>query len=222
MVTKAILAIIGAVFVLDAIGGAQRIGFGGSAGGLARDFAVRALELDQGQWYRLLTAGFLHYGIIHILFNGWAIWNLGQALESSLGKWRYAGLFLVSVLMGSAGSVLLSPNALAAGASGGAFGLMAAGFMGSRARGVPFGASGWGPTLAMNFVITFTIPGISLGGHLGGAIAGAIAGHFFLGRRAMVTPKDQRDRQDAALLIGLAVLAVIVAFVGVAMWKSTV
>ncbi len=220
LVTKMILAAIGAVFVLDVVNGGGAVGFGGASSSVADKFAVSAAALSNGQWYRLLTAGFLHYGIIHLAFNSWAIWNLGSALESSLGKWRFACLFLVSVLAGSAGAVLITPNGLTAGASGGAFGLMAAGYMASRARGVSFSKSGWGPTLLMNMFFTLSIPGISIGGHLGGALAGAACGAVLMGRRAMVTPKAQRDQQDALFFVGIAVLSVVIAFVAVQRWKA--
>jgi membrane associated rhomboid family serine protease len=221
LITKGILALIGTVFILDIVSGGGAIGLGGG-NSLAGRFAVSAPSVANGDWYRLLTAGFLHYGVIHLLFNGWAIWNLGTALESSLGSWRFAGLFLASVIAGSAGALLFSPTGLTAGASGGAFGLMAAGFMGSRARGISFSASGWGPTLLMNMFITLAIPGISIGGHLGGALAGAAAGSLLMGRRSMVTPKNQRDQQDAGILIGIIVVSIVIAFFAVQRWKAGV
>jgi membrane associated rhomboid family serine protease len=176
-----------------------------------KKFGVDGPDVANGEWWRLLTAGFLHYGLIHLGMNSWAMWNVGQALERSLGRWRFLSLFVVSVLGGSAGSILLDGNALAAGASGGLFGFFAAGFMGSRAKGVPFGASGWGPTLLLNMVFTLTIPGISIGGHAGGAVAGAICGYVLMGRRSLIGTKASRDQQDILVLVGVGLLAVVIA-----------
>lgn len=206
LVTQVLLASFLAVFVLS---GPK--GMSGGISDLHRRFALNALDVRNGEWWRLVTCGFLHFGLIHLLFNGWAMWNVGQALERGLGRWRFVGLFLVSVLGGSAGALLLTPNAFTAGASGGLFGLFAAGFVGSRARNIPFAASGWGPTLLFNLFFTLSIPGISIGGHLGGATAGALAGAVLMGRRSLIGTKTERDRQDAAVLVAVGVLAIVVA-----------
>lgn len=206
LVTQVLLASFLAVFVLS---GPK--GMSGDISDLHRRFALNALDVRNGEWWRLVTCGFLHFGLIHLLFNGWAMWNVGQALERGLGRWRFVGLFLVSVLGGSAGALLLTPNAFTAGASGGLFGLFAAGFVGSRARNIPFAASGWGPTLLFNLFFTLSIPGISIGGHLGGATAGALAGAVLMGRRSLIGTKTERDRQDAAVLVAVGVLAIVVA-----------
>jgi membrane associated rhomboid family serine protease len=212
VVTQALLASFAAVFVLGAVrGGGVGVGLGSGSSSLHEQFALSATDVANGEWWRLITCGFLHFGVIHLLFNGWAMWNVGQNLERGLGRWRFAGLFIVSVLGGSAGALLLSPNALTAGASGGLFGFFAAGFMGSRARGISFGASGWGPTLLMNLFFTLSIPGISIGGHLGGAVAGAACGAVLLGRRSLIGTKAQRDQQDVAVLIGVGALAIVIA-----------
>jgi membrane associated rhomboid family serine protease len=202
--TKLLLAIMAAVQVVAMMGGGSAGVDLGSSNRLARDWALFGPFVRDGEWYRLLTAGFLHYGLIHILFNGFALWNLGQTLESLLGKGRFLGLFIVAVLGGSAGALLFSPTALTAGASGGVFGVMAAGLIATQRAGIPFNASGFGPTLVMNIIITFTIPGISIGGHGGGAVAGALAG-FVLFRQLR---KRNDVRHDAAALIGLGVLFV--------------
>jgi hypothetical protein len=93
------------------------------------------------------------------------------------------------------------------------FGLFAAGFMGSRARNIPFGASGWGPTLLINLFITFSISGISIGGHLGGALAGAACGSVLLGRRSLIGTKQARDRQDITVLVAVGAVAVALALI---------
>ncbi len=212
LVTQILLGSFVAIFVLGAVkSGNLSVGLGSGSTVLHEKFALFGPSVKEGQWYRLLTCGFLHYGLIHLAFNGYAMWNVGQVLERGLGRWRFLALFIVSVLGGSAGALLLTPNVPTAGASGGLFGFFAAGFMGSRARGIPFGASGWGPTLLVNLFITLSIPGISLGGHAGGAVAGAICGSVLLGRRSLIGTKASRDKQDALVLATVGLVSIVVA-----------
>jgi membrane associated rhomboid family serine protease len=139
----------------------------GSVGGVA-----------EGEWYRLFTTMFLHqrggtFGITHILFNMWALWAVGPALEQLLGRWRYLALY---VLSGLGGSVLLylvgQPNDSAVGASGAIFGLFGAYFVIGRRLGGPVGPIV--VLLVINLVITFSVPGISWQGHVGGLAVGAL------------------------------------------------
>ena len=131
--------------------------------------------VDQGDAWRLLTAGFLHDGPLHILLNMVGVYFIGQLLEPSLGHLRFAALYLASVLAGSFGALLLQPEAQTIGASGGVFGLLGATFVIMRSRGIDPMQSGIGPILILNLVITFAYPGISIGGHLGGLAGGVLA-----------------------------------------------
>jgi len=131
---------------------------------------------DPGQWYRIVTSGFLHFGIIHLAFNMYLLYLLGQMLEPAIGRIRFALVYVAALLGGSAGAMLLEPDGLHGGASGAVFGLMAAAFVGYMLRGVNPLTTGIGTTLLLNVVITFSIPGISKGGHIGGAVAGALCG----------------------------------------------
>jgi membrane associated rhomboid family serine protease len=213
-VTQVLLASFAAMFVLPVLQGDSSGLMGGSVTWVHENFALTRQGIAAGEWWRLLTCGFLHFGVIHLLFNGWAMWSVGQSLERGLGRWRFIALFVVSVLGGSAGALVLSnPNAITAGASGGLFGFFAAGYMGSRARGISFGASGWGPTLLMNLFITFSIPGISLGGHLGGAVAGGICGAVLLGRPSLISSKASRDQKDIMVLAAVGIVSVLISFV---------
>jgi membrane associated rhomboid family serine protease len=107
--------------------------------------------------------------------------------------------------------VLLSPLALTAGASGAVFGLVAAAAIGLRHRGIDVWQSGVGPLIAVNLVLTFAIPGISIGGHLGGLLGGAAVGGVMLR-----SPLSRR-----AVVEGLVVAAVVaVACVAGAMWAA--
>ena len=142
--------------------------------GLLPDGSV--YSADPGQWYRIVTSGFLHFGIIHLAFNMYLLYMLGQMLEPAIGRIRFGLVYIAALLGGSAGAMLLQPNGLHGGASGAVFGLMAAAFVGYMQRGVNPLTTGIGTTLLLNVVITFSIPGISKGGHIGGAVAGALCG----------------------------------------------
>jgi membrane associated rhomboid family serine protease len=122
-----------------------------------------------------VTAGFLHSGLLHIGFNMYILYWLGTMLEPSLGHARFLALYLASLLAGSFGALLVSPNAVTVGASGAVFGLMGAAFVMQRARGMDPMQSGIGPVILFNLVLSFVIPNISIGGHIGGLVGGAAA-----------------------------------------------
>ena len=133
----------------------------------------------------MVSSGFLHYGIIHLGLNMWALFVLGSALEQLEGRARMATVYGVGLVGGGLGALLLSPGSLTAGASGAIFGLMGGIFLAQRARGVPFSQSPLIPVLVINLLITIGLPGISIGGHLGGLVGGGLAGFvlFDVGRR---------------------------------------
>ena len=150
---------------------------GGSAGSpLLIDGGLARVAVGEGEYWRLVTSGFLHFGLIHLLFNMFALYILGGLLEPSIGRLRFAIVYFVSLLAGSFGALLLSdPGSLTAGASGAVFGMMAAAVIVMRNRGINPMESGLGLWIGLNLLITFTIPGISIGGHIGGLIGGGLA-----------------------------------------------
>ena len=158
--------------------------------GLSKDVLVQpiAWQSDDGGifitepdgWYRLVTSGFLHFGIIHLAFNMYFLYVLGPMLEPGLGRINFLLLYMASLLGGSLGVVLVDSGGITAGASGAVFGLLAAATVGLWRRGVNPFTTGIGSALILNLFITFAIPGISIGGHIGGAIAGAICGLVML------------------------------------------
>lgn len=150
------------------------LGRGGNP--LAADFALYGPAVANGEWWRLITSGFLHFGFMHLGFNLFALWLLGSALEPVLGRVRFTVVYFVGLLAGSAGALVLSYDALTAGASGAVFGLMGAVFVLQRRIGVDPWKSGIGGLLVINLLFTFLAPGISVGGHLGGLVGGAAAG----------------------------------------------
>ena len=181
--------------------------FGSRAGGTGRAFNELLLygpAVADGEYWRLVTSGFLHAGLLHLLFNMYVLYWLGRMIEPAIGTARFLALYGTSLLAGSLGVLLLSFDSRTVGASGAVFGLMAAAFVMQRSRGIDPMASGLGPVILLNLGITFLLPGISIGGHLGGLIGGAAAA------LALENLSARRSSQWAALLacLGLSVLAV--------------
>ena len=171
------------------------------------DLALAKIFLQNGEWYRIISSGFLHYGLIHIAMNMFLLYQLGQLLEPSLDRGRFLLLYFAALIGGSAGAIALSPNALTGGASGAVFGLMAAATVGLHQRGINPFKTGIGGTLILNLLITFTIPGISIGGHLGGAITGAVLGYI------MLEPRWNRSLAWIGWVAPIAVSALLVTYV---------
>jgi membrane associated rhomboid family serine protease len=136
--------------------------------------------VSSGEWWRLITSGFLHANVLHIGSNMLALFFIGRALEPALGSLRLGVIYFVSLAAGSLGVIVLEPDALSIGASGAIFGLMGAFVMFARSRGISVMQSGIGPVILLNLAITFTIPGISIGGHLGGLAGGAAIASIML------------------------------------------
>lgn len=161
-----------AVFVLTTLDG----GLDGRGGGLQGRLALWGPAVGSGEWHRLVSSAFLHYGILHVAFNMILLYRFGEMLEPVLGRVRFAVLYLAALLSGSLGVVLVEPMALTGGASGAVFGLVGAAAVGLRRHGVGLRESGIGGLLAVNLLITFLVPGISIGGHVGGLVGGAAVG----------------------------------------------
>ena len=172
-VTIALIAINVLMYLGTASQGATT-GIGGST--IVNRFALFGPSVEAGEWYRLVTSGFLHAGIFHVGFNMYILWWLGNQLEPTLGSVRFAALYVASLLTGSFGALLLAPDSVTVGASGAVFGLMGATFIIQRARGIDPMQSGIGVLILLNLGISFVLPGISIGGHIGGLIGGAAAG----------------------------------------------
>jgi membrane associated rhomboid family serine protease len=173
--TYALIAVNLAVFVAELVGGTSAGSFQ-SGGKLIHDAGLNAATVAGGEVWRIVTAGFLHVNVLHIAFNMFALFILGTLLEPAIGTPRFVGVYLVSLLAGSCGALLLSPDETTVGASGAIFGLMSAAFIVARHRGLEQLASQIGFYVILNLIFTFGIPGISIGGHLGGLIGGALAG----------------------------------------------
>jgi membrane associated rhomboid family serine protease len=139
------------------------------------------------EYWRLITSGFLHAGLIHIGFNMYLLYILGTLLEPAIGRTRFLVLYFTALLGGSLCALAINPNSLTVGASGAVFGLMGGAVVTMRARGFNPMASGIPALIGLNLLITFAFPGsISIGGHLGGLAAGVVAAYVLvtLGERA--------------------------------------
>jgi membrane associated rhomboid family serine protease len=185
--------------------------------GVPKGFSIPdpiAVGVAHGDWWRLITSAFLHYGPIHLLMNMLALYWFGSALERRLGSGRFVLLYLVSGIAGSAGALMLDPTTPTVGASGAIFGILGAGLVLERQRDFVFGGSALG-IIVINLIFTFSFPGISIGGHLGGLVGGAVAtlglsrfgrGHAAYGRAGML---------GYATIAAVGVAAVLVAYLKV-------
>lgn len=191
--------------------GATASGAGASGGrfgesGLVVDGALSRATVDDGELWRLVTSGFIHDGLAHLLFNMLGLWILGGMLEPALGRLRFGLVYFVSLLGGAFGALLLQPVGFTVGASGAVFGLMGAALIVLRNRGIGLMESGLGFWLGLNLLFSLR-PGISLGGHLGGFVAGALVA-------LILVELPDRVRLPRGALYGLSAALGLVAIAG--------
>jgi membrane associated rhomboid family serine protease len=164
--------------------------------------------VSEGEWWRLVTATFLHGSLIHLGMNMLVLWLIGPPVEEYFGHARYLLLYLVSGLAGSAGALILSGGRPTVGASGAIFGLMGAALVLEWRRIWVFGGQALG-LVVINLVLTFAIPGISIGGHIGGLIGGGLCALAFSSFR-----RSPAVATLAMVAVGLASIGVAVVQVG--------
>jgi membrane associated rhomboid family serine protease len=238
-VTKTLIGINVAVFVLTLIVGGVTAVRGGSTllhvwGAMVvgepgvtfryADAPGLAQGVVNGEYHRIITSMFLHYGIFHLLLNMWALWVVGGVLEPLLGRARFLALYLISGVGGSiavyltAGmGVLLLGNPLfgevatrTAGASGAVFGLFGAFYVILRRMGRD--TSMITMILVINLIFTFAVPAISVAGHLGGLITGAL-----VAAGLAYAPRQRRTVVQVSVLTGIVVLLVVLTLIRTAM-----
>ena len=177
VVTYILMGICVVAFIGGTAGGASATGSGIGGSTLLTEGALSRAAIADGEYWRLISAGFLHAGFFHLLFNMFSLYILGTLLEPAIGRVRFVLIYFVSLLAGSFGALLVesNPTALTVGASGAIFGLMSAAVIVMRNRGISPMESGLGLWIGLNLLLTFTIPNISIGGHIGGLIGGALA-----------------------------------------------
>ncbi|MEU4339743.1 rhomboid family intramembrane serine protease [Nocardia sp. NPDC023852] len=167
------------------------------------DWVLFAPAVADGEWWRVLGSGFLHYGPIHLLLNMFALYVVGRDAELVLGRLRYLSVYLVSLLGGSAAVMALAQNTVTAGASGAVYGLFGAiTVILIRLRQNP---NQMLIIIGINVFISFSLPGISLWGHLGGLAAGTFATLGILFLPSWLRAKSQ----ETARIIGWVAVAVV-------------
>ncbi len=189
------------------LGGASATTGGIGQSQLLEHGALYGPAIADGQYWRIVTGGFLHAGFLHLAFNMFALYVLGTMLEPAVGRLRFGLIYGVSLLAGSFGALVATPNAPTVGASGAIFGLMGAAVVVMRNRGINPMESGLPLWIGINLVFTLTIPGISIGGHIGGLIGGAVAGVLLFGLRDRV--RAVPAMVPTVLCVALAVAAAV-------------
>ncbi|MPZ85895.1 MAG: rhomboid family intramembrane serine protease [Actinophytocola sp.] len=207
IVVPVLIAVNVAAFVLTAVQAQSIVDNNSSA--IFQDGTLVPAFVSDGQWWRLITSGFLHfgnyggYGPVHLLFNMFALWVIGRDLEVALGRGRFLAVYLLALLGGSTAVMLFGgADSGVAGASGAVYGL----FGGIAV--VVFKAK-LNPTpvltlIAINVFLSIALPGISLLGHIGGLVAGALT------TAAMVyAPAARRTQVQVGACVVLALVMVV-------------
>ncbi len=171
---------------------------------------------QDGQWWRLGSALFVHFGIIHLGFNMWALWDVGRLMEQLYGRWRYLALYLGSGVIGNLVSLAIQGNrAVSGGASGAIFSLYGAllVFLWRERRQIHPGEFRWlfgaaSVFIVLALVMGFVVPGIDNAAHLGGLVCGALLGAALARRWTPQSPRSRGTRTLAAatLVAAIAIL----------------
>ena len=179
-------------------------------GSLFNDWALQGFAVANGDWYRLVTAMFLHGSLLHLAFNMLALWWLGSIVEQAMGSLRFLLVYFVAGLAGSAGALLLSdPGQITVGASGAIYGILGALLI---LEWLQTGSLA-GPAMTLivlNLALSLVIPGISIGGHLGGLVGGISATWVLTQTRYARSPLI-----GPGLVVLIGVLSIAVAYVRV-------
>jgi len=198
--TIALIVICSIVFLAEGSLGLN----GGGNGAIFRDGALFGPAVAAGDWWRLVTYGFLHAGLLHIGFNMLLLWLFGRELEPQLGTPIFLGIYFSCLLAGAFGALVFSPDALTVGASGAIFGLMGAAAAILYARGVNPFQTDIGMLIVFNLVLSFVLSNVSVGGHVGGLVGGVVGG------LAVATGERRRQRWIGwAGLAGVAIVSVV-------------
>lgn len=160
-----------------------------------------------GDYFRLITCAFLHIGIVHLIFNMYALYIIGPQIESFFGKIKYLSIYLISAVSASILSLSFNTNTISAGASGAIFGLLGAllyfgyhyrVYLGNAVRSQII------PIIIINLLFGFTMTGIDNAAHIGGLIGGVLASI------ALGVPEKSNKTEK---LNGLIVLAIYFGFI---------
>ena len=202
VVTQALIVINVLVFLAETAAGVPLGGCSGSCGTVWYHGVLYGPLISQShEYWRIVTGGFLHDGLFHILVNMLSLYFVGSVLEPAIGSVNFAVIYFVSLLAGSFGALLFQPLVPTVGASGAIFGIFGALIVVAYPRGIPIWQSGLGFVLVLNLLFSVTFAGISIGGHLGGLVAGLICGEI-------TVQCSERRRLPALAFTGFAVVAV--------------
>jgi membrane associated rhomboid family serine protease len=172
---------------------------------------IHLIGVAHGEWWRLLTAAFLHYGPIHLGMNMLALWWLGSPVEAALGRGRFVLIYFAAGLAGSTGALLLNPNEVTVGASGAIFGILGALFvLEYHATGRVMGQAM--TLIVINIAFSFAVPNISIGGHLGGLAAGVLGTVALVSFRRHYPAVGRAGIVRGAAVVAIAVVAVAIAY----------
>jgi membrane associated rhomboid family serine protease len=210
IVTKALIAVNAGIFLLQFVTGSGRP----LQSDLFERGALYGPLVADGEWWRLVTAGFLHASVIHIAFNMLMLWWFGSALEALLGRGRFLVVYGLGLITGSAGALLLSPEAATVGASGAVFAVLGAGLVLER-RGINVFGGAALMIVLLNVAISLFVPNISLGGHLGGLTGGALAILAFMHFSRSHPAYSKLDVATIASLVGIGVGSLVIAYLRV-------
>jgi membrane associated rhomboid family serine protease len=217
VVTRTLILINVVVFLAETATGAP---LGGGGGGtiwahgalfgpaLTSHNPYNTIYTGTDQYWRIVTSGFMHDGLVHIFINMLSLWFVGSVLEPAIGRVNFLAVYVTSLLAGSFGALLFTPLAPTVGASGAIFGIFGALIVVARARGIPIWQSGLGIVLVLNLIFSISFRGISIGGHIGGLVAGLITGWLvveFAERRHM----ERVALSGCALISALSVIGAI-------------
>ena len=205
MVTMAIMAVAGLVYAFDISQGANPVS--GENSLVVQELSVWAIGIERGEWWRVVTSGFGHIGLIHIGFNMWLLWMLGQGLEGRFGPINFGLIYLAGIIGGSLGALLVEPRSAAVGASGAVFALMGLTLVLQKVAGQNIFQSGIGGLVLINILFSFR-GGVSLGGHLGGLVVGVVIGFVIVEARKRRLDQTSRLAPMLLILIGLLSIAI--------------
>lgn len=201
-ITYGLIALNVLVFAVVAVQAQSLSNFDGSS--VFNGSLLVPMVVAGGEWWRVVTSGFLHLSVTHIALNMLALYFIGLGLERVLGAWRYLSLYLLSLLGGSASVMLFASVASAsAGASGAIFGLMGALLVTLKRFKLDMRQAG--VVIAINVIATFAIPGISWQAHLGGLVIGAL-----VGAGLVYAPAKNRLRWQVATCVAMGVVLIAV------------
>jgi membrane associated rhomboid family serine protease len=217
IITKVLIGINAVAFLAVLATGGDIGGVGSSLTDQGTVFAAwlgsdgEVVGVATGEWWRIITSGFLHGGLIHLGMNMLFLWILGPQLERALGRWNYLAVYIAGLVGGSLGALIFDPFVPTLGASGAIYGLLGAALVLQRSSGINVWQSGILGLLLINVMITFAIPQISIGGHLGGLVGGLLASFAVV---------EISQRSKSRVLPAVVVLGITAVLFGASLWVA--